>query len=251
VSEPLPRIGRAGLLSAQVADALAERILDGGWPDGERIPSEPELSEQFGVSRSVVRDAVQALRTRGLLDVRQGYGTVVRAPSDEPHAAAVFDRLVRSDVTIGDVVAARAAIDASVAVLAATNRTEGDVAALGELARRMVEAERRSDWPALEEAHVRFHVTLVEACHLPALAIMLRPLQAIVLATGAPALADSRAWGAETHLPIVDAVAMGDAAFARQAMTRHYDFRRDPAYAELHAMAFRESQAARSRVRTE
>jgi GntR family transcriptional regulator, transcriptional repressor for pyruvate dehydrogenase complex len=249
VRQPLRHVGRDRLLSAEVAEALAGHILDGAWPDGQRVPSEPELGLQFGVSRSVVRDAMRTLRTRGLVEVRQGFGTIVRPPSDEPHAAAVLDRLVRSEATIGDVVAARAALDGSVVEAAARNRSDADAGALVELAHEIVRAADAADWAAVEDAHARFHAGLVDACHLPALAIMLRPLLAIVPATGMPAGRDPAHWGAETHPPVAEAVAAEDADAARAAMDAHYAFRHDPAYAELHALPFRAAGAVRQRVR--
>src|SRR5687768_13788307 len=126
MTDDLPFIGRTGSLSQRVADELTERILAGSWDAGTRLPSEPELSAQFGVSRSVVRDAVRALQARGLVDVRQGFGTVVRKPSDEPYAEALFELLVRTDLTIGDLVAAREPLEVAVAELAAKRRSDGD-----------------------------------------------------------------------------------------------------------------------------
>lgn len=246
---PLRPVGRDRPLSADVAETLAGRILDGAWPAGGRIPSEPELGQQFGVSRSVVRDAVRTLRTRGLVEVRQGVGTTVRPPSDGPHADAVLDHLVRSDATVGDVVAARATLDASVVEAAARNRTAADAEELQRLAGRMTSAAQAADWAAVEDAHARFHAGLVEACHLPALEIVLRPLLAIVLATGMPAGPDPARWGAETHGPVADAVAAGDVEAARAAMAAHYAFRHDPAYAALHALPFREAGDVRERLR--
>src|SRR4029077_2578938 len=105
----LPFLGRSSSLSDQVAGVLAERVLTGAWPAGHRLPSEPELVETFGVSRSVVRDAVRSLAARGLVEVRQGYGTVVRGEPEEPYADALLDLLVRSDVTLADLAKAREA----------------------------------------------------------------------------------------------------------------------------------------------
>ena len=93
----LPFLGRSASLSDQVAGVLAERVLAGTWPAGHRIPSEPELVEMFGVSRTVVRDAVRTLAARGLVEVRQGSGTVVRGEPEEPYA----DALLRSAHPLG------------------------------------------------------------------------------------------------------------------------------------------------------
>jgi len=72
---------RSGLVD-QVIDQLRQAIADGEWPVGQRIPAEPELVAALGVGRNTVREAVRALSHAGLLEVRQGDGTFVRATSE-------------------------------------------------------------------------------------------------------------------------------------------------------------------------
>ncbi|GAA1937013.1 GntR family transcriptional regulator [Kitasatospora viridis] len=67
-------------LHGQVAAEMRKAIARGKWKPGAKIPTEPELTERYGVSRATVRQAVAALRAEGLLDVRQGSGTYVREP---------------------------------------------------------------------------------------------------------------------------------------------------------------------------
>jgi GntR family transcriptional regulator len=64
-------------LYAQVEDHLANRIADGSWPVGSRLPSEDELIERFAVSRTTIRTTVQNLARRGLVEIRRGKGTYV------------------------------------------------------------------------------------------------------------------------------------------------------------------------------
>jgi GntR family transcriptional regulator len=61
----------------QMAAALEHEISAGRWTSGSRIPSEPELCKQFGISRSVVRQALQRLEQEGLIIRRKGFGTFV------------------------------------------------------------------------------------------------------------------------------------------------------------------------------
>lgn len=245
----LPYIGRTRSLSQRVADELAERILAGTWDEGRRLPSEPELSAQFGVSRSVVRDAIRTLAARGLVYVRQGYGTVVRAPSDERCEEALFELLVRSDVTMRDVWLARQTVDVALAPLAAERRTEGDLAALRTHLDQMIEAEREEDWDRIETSHLHFHLGILDAAQLPALRLILQPMQRIIIATGLPASADPAGWGVEAHIPVYETIATGDPEAARGAMVDHYEFARDPAYDEFGAMQFREFPSAQERLR--
>ena len=78
---PLATTRRSGLVD-EVIGQLRTVIAAGEWPVGERIPTEQELVALLGVGRNTVREAVRALSHGGLLDVRQGDGTYVRATSE-------------------------------------------------------------------------------------------------------------------------------------------------------------------------
>ena len=69
-------------LVERVIDQLRTQITAGSWECGERIPTEPQLSDMLGVGRNTVREAVRALVHTGLLEVRQGAGTFVRSNRD-------------------------------------------------------------------------------------------------------------------------------------------------------------------------
>src|SRR5579884_1123883 len=78
---PLTTTRRTGLVD-QVIEQMRGAISRGDWPLDQRIPPEPELVSALGVGRNTVREAVRALSHAGLLDVRQGDGTFVRATSE-------------------------------------------------------------------------------------------------------------------------------------------------------------------------
>src|SRR5687768_13611238 len=80
---PISAIAREDRLSDRVAQELQRLIVGSHFKLGDRIPSERELAEQFNVSRTVIREAVRSLVTKGFLDVRAGSGTVVRTPTTE------------------------------------------------------------------------------------------------------------------------------------------------------------------------
>src|SRR5262249_8956937 len=84
-----PRVEREPRLSDKVADLLLRSIMTRGLQPGERLPSERELGEQFGVSRTVVREAVRALAAKGVIDARTGSGLRVAAVD----AAAVSESI--------------------------------------------------------------------------------------------------------------------------------------------------------------
>ncbi|GAB2729838.1 GntR family transcriptional regulator [Kitasatospora kifunensis] len=81
-------------LHKQVANAMRTAIADGTWPTDTQLPTETDLAELYGVSRPTVRLAVAALRSEGLLDVKQGRGTFVRTTIHGP-AAAIEQTITR------------------------------------------------------------------------------------------------------------------------------------------------------------
>lgn len=130
---------RRPALSAEVIARLRERITSGDWPVGSRIPPEPELMTRLQVARGTLREAIRALAHAGLLDVRQGDGTYVRAVSE---LSGAVERLY-GDSGLGHVLEVRQALDLQAARLAAVRAEEADLDALDEALRL-----RRAAWDA-------------------------------------------------------------------------------------------------------
>src|SRR5207244_11259830 len=105
---------------------LGTDIIRGALTPGSRLPTEAELCKLYGVSRSVIRDAIRTLSGRGLVDVRQGLGMQITQPTDAPFAQALIILLMRSNLTIADVREARATIETRLAPLAAARGQESD-----------------------------------------------------------------------------------------------------------------------------
>ena len=113
----------------QVAAAIEKAVAEGRYQPGQRLASERDLAEEFGVSRPTVRRAVIALEMRGLLEARQGSGVYVRqstAPAAAPPAAAPKDL----DIGAFEHAEARRLFEGEVAALAATMITDEELAYL-------------------------------------------------------------------------------------------------------------------------
>src|ERR671931_343485 len=132
-------------MTAGLSGGAEELILRGDLSHGERLPTEAELGHVLGVSRSVVRDAVRMLVARGLLEVRQGHGTVVAPPSDEAFEGAMLGLLMRSGASMGDVIAARTALETQLAPLIAANATGDDLERMDARLAEMAAAVDRGD----------------------------------------------------------------------------------------------------------
>jgi GntR family transcriptional repressor for pyruvate dehydrogenase complex len=227
----------------QVVLELERRILSGSIRTGERLPTEGELGTELGVSRTVVRDAIRTLTTRGLVRVRHGFGMEVAAPSGLPITHAVADLLMRSDVTVGDVLDAREALDRQLAPIVARNATDDDVRRIaGALDRFAAAAEGANGDSATvaEDAHLEFHLGFLEAMHLPALELMLKPMAEVILLSSVRPAPDPARWEVDSHRPLVAALQAHDEAALLQAVEYHFAVLRGGDYDDFRVSRFRD-----------
>jgi GntR family transcriptional repressor for pyruvate dehydrogenase complex len=123
-------------LSEVVAEAIMERIAQGEFGIGDRLPTEYGLMEAYGVGRNVVREAVRQLVALGLLDVRPGRGAiVVSVEADGALDTRVVSALL-SDQTVKDLYEFRMLIEVEIVARAAERATPADIAAIADEHRR-------------------------------------------------------------------------------------------------------------------
>lgn len=207
---PLSTARRAGLVD-QVIEQLRTSVSSGEWPVGERIPNETVLVESLGVGRNTVREAVRALAHAGILDVRQGDGTYVRATSE---VSGALRRLCGAELR--DVLQVRRGLEVEGARLAAANRTDADVAALRALLARRDECRRDGRTDDFARADVEFHLAVVASSHN----VMLTELYRGLLEAVAASVATTHEKPVEIvdHGLLLDHIAAGDVeAAARTA----------------------------------
>ena len=210
-------------LTEDVMQHLISSIRDGEVKPGEKLPSERELSQQLDVSRSCVREALQALAMIRLIDIKPGRGAYVRSLlPEEVLDANVLSRLIQGDSLVA-LVETRMILEVEIARLAAERRTEDELLAL----ERIIEAAN-SEHISIDQLlayDLEFHVRLCQATNNPVLVTL---YQSIL-----PLLTDSRkkvnlipgardkAW--VFHRAIYEAVRKQDGVAARQAMTEHLE----------------------------
>ena len=181
---------------------------------GDRLSTERVLCARFGVSRTVVREAVRSLETKGLVEGRAGSGVYVTKQSAQS-AAQLLGLAIQSDaeLTWADVMEARRALEIEIAGLAAQRRTDADLAAL----RRALDDHRAalgaSDRAGVE-AHigVRFHAALAVASHNGVMPILLGAIEGVLLEARRVSMRLERALreGITHHARILRAVNKGD-----------------------------------------
>lgn len=146
-------------LSDQVVERLRTEIVEGRWAVGERIPPEPELMSDLNVARGTLREALRALQYSGMLEIRRGDGTFVRARSEVPGA------LARSGASLSDVLEARIALEPQLARLAAERADAADEARI-EAALRLRNSASVEQWV---DADVAIHEAIARAAGNPIL----------------------------------------------------------------------------------
>jgi GntR family transcriptional regulator, transcriptional repressor for pyruvate dehydrogenase complex len=219
---PTLRVGAR--LSEQLADALALGIRDGQLPDGERLPTESALVQRFGVSRTVVREALSRLKTLGLIESRQGSGAFVRR--DTPGRPGPL--LLRPDGSIDAViqmVELRRALEAEAAGLAAARSTRDDVKRIKAALAALDKAVAAGGDGVAED--VAFHVAIATAARNPFLLATLSHLSQFLLdatrvtRANEATLAELGQRVRDEHAAIVAGIAAGDVSAARDAAMMH------------------------------
>jgi GntR family transcriptional regulator, transcriptional repressor for pyruvate dehydrogenase complex len=213
--ERLPSLG----IKERVAGQLRGLIEAGSLQAGEQLPSERELAEQLGVSRSTVREAVQFLGALGLVEIRHGSGTFVRADGDLPSEWLQWTK--RHQVEVHELLEVRRGLEAVAAELAAERSL--DLGAMEAALADMEAAIDGPDVPGLVEADLAFHTALAAASGNTALRHLteslgrelLRERGAIWNEPGRPELS------LREHRRIYETVRAGDARGARTALVDH------------------------------
>jgi|HigsolmetaAR202D_1030399.scaffolds.fasta_scaffold20209_2 GntR family transcriptional repressor for pyruvate dehydrogenase complex len=227
----LDMVGSHQLLHEKLAYLLEQKILDEELVSGELLPSERDLAEQYGLSRSVVRDALRILMARGLVTVRQGYGTVVTADQRKPYAQSLGLLLRRGNYSKLDIIEVRRILEVEVCALAAERLTPSAEAALTEALRTYEHAMQTGDSETAGRAHLQFHGLILQATRNQVLIDFLDPFVAFSVPSLLP-LQDPNEVSEEEqhwadfrrHQDILDALRSRDPERARAAMREHMRF---------------------------
>ncbi|SFT27816.1 FadR/GntR family transcriptional regulator [Paenibacillus sp. BC26] len=223
------RIERPLKSNEWVSRELYSRITSGALLPGDKLPSVVDLAAEYGVGRSTIREALSALKAKGLLDIRQGGGTFVRAPEPEALEAANAnlkeDWLARADSLL-QLLEVRKVLETGCASLAAKHRSADDLAALNETLRQM--EQQLADEAFGEQADVRLHEQIVAATHNPMLIELMKSLSLRLHES----MRDTRSlWFyaerqsarrlLEEHIALVEAIEQQDEALASSRMEIH------------------------------
>ena len=219
-------VARHRNLTHEIAERIAAEIVAGKLAPGTRLPTEQEMVESMGVSRTVVREAVAALRAEGLVITRQGAGAFVADDAAQRPFRLALDGLASIEDVL-DVMELRAGIETESAALAAERITPASAAAIARALERLAAAVERGGVAAEED--FAFHCAIADATGNPQFAHFLQYLGAFIIPRRSIRIDADRL---ETprdyldrimgeHRAIAAAVTAGDAAGAREAMRLH------------------------------
>lgn len=160
---PLKSI-RTGRLADLVTDQLKQSLFNGEYEEGERLPSEHELMEIFGVSRVVVREAIRNLEKAGLLQIKRGPagGAFVCPMNHDAISSLVRDSLRLNGTSVAEIMEVRLQMEPVVAGLAARRRTLDDIKILEKHIENMPKVNSGDKYAAW---NVDFHRLVAKASH--------------------------------------------------------------------------------------
>ena len=224
-TEPTVRQGKRPSFSAVVAEKLKEMIRRQKLVPGDRIPTEAELCEIYGVSRTVIREAIIGLRSEGILVARQGIGVFVAEPSASRFEVDWSDiQTLPKTIAVTEL---RMAIEIEAAGLCALRRTKSEAA---DIRRRMEKfAVVPDDLRSTEIIYdFQFHLAIAKASKNPHLYQLLQYMAPVALPkVKLAAIVDEASKHAyyrminEEHEQIVSAIETMDDAAARRHMRAH------------------------------
>jgi GntR family transcriptional regulator, transcriptional repressor for pyruvate dehydrogenase complex len=222
---PLVPVPRSARLADAVADQIAERILSGAPAPGEALAPERELCREFGVSRTVIREALRSLAGKGMVESIGGSGVRVRAIDAGTVGESLRNLLRSSDLDYAKVDEVRRAVEVAAAGIAAARARGEDLArAEAELARMR---DGIDDLEECVQADLAFHRAIADATGnelfsmlLDSLGVPLADVRRTNMGRGGVA---RRRRIIAAHRRILDGVAAGDAERAREAMEDHLD----------------------------
>jgi DNA-binding FadR family transcriptional regulator len=220
---------RTGKNAELVAGQLRRSIVTGELGEGDQVPPEALLTEQFGVSRPTLREAFRILESEGLLEVRRGArgGARIKLPTEDAVARYACLLLEYDRATVADVSAVRALLEPPCALAIGTR---ADRATLDKLADAVDAADAIIDPAARLHAQHGFHVLLVDLAGNRTISVLHAAIQQILEAAtrrstdvAGPAGEQAQHEGARSHRRLVELLHAGEAARAEQLWRRHLD----------------------------
>ena len=221
---PVYKVVRTSRLYEQIVQQIEDSVLNGTLKPGDQLPAERELAQRLGVSRTAVREAVKALREKGLVEAYSGRGTFITDGTSQA-ARQSFDLMIKIGQQEGapHLAELRLILEPGIAALAAVRAKEEDIAAMRDAVAVMDRAQ--DDPEAYIEADLDFHLALAETVANPLILSLIDSIVGLLReqrikifnVEGGPQR------GQIHHKRILEAMERRDAEMARTAMRAHLE----------------------------
>jgi len=200
-----------------------ERLILKKLKPGDKLPSERELAESLRVSRSSIRDAIRGLELMGLVEPRQGTGTIVREVSVETVINPFADALKRRQELVSELLDFRKMLEPPLAARAATHAAPEEISEMEEILQRQEQKQKQGDAAIAEDTEFHYSVALASGN-----SVVLKVLDVLM-----DLLRDTRQRSLQVegraqkslagHRRILAAIKRHDAEAAKSAMRRHIE----------------------------
>jgi GntR family transcriptional regulator, transcriptional repressor for pyruvate dehydrogenase complex len=218
------KLGSRRILSYSIQEQIEAAIQDRTLTAGDRLPTELELCEQFGVSRTVMREALRGLSAKGLLSIEKGRGMFIK----ELTASFVVDPM-RFYLSINcpsvgalDVIQARQAMEPAIAAMAALHRTTDVLQLMHENLQIMI--AKQGDPAGFAEIDSDFHLLVAKASNNPIMPLVIEPIRKLMPQISLAlynAVQDAMAVAVGFHTQILHAIEAKKEETARRGMSDH------------------------------
>lgn len=208
-------------LYGEVVERIRRMIREGEFMVGDRLPPERTLAHRFGVSRNCIRQAIQALAEKGILESRRGDGTYVRSPDEAVLTQSLAQAMSMRSELLDDIWEFRLMMEPQIAFLAAKSITREEIDRLKVIVfdqqKRMLEGDPE---PELDAA---FHGVIVEASRNRVVRKVMETMNEVLNESRAKQLQSHARTRASVvgHLKLIDAFERNDPESAYRAMQEH------------------------------
>ncbi len=211
----------------EILEQIKQNIANGQLKKGDRLPSERQMAEMFGVSRAIIREAIKSLEMIGLIDCVQGGGNYIATNINNGLTEPLSIMFMLEGGTITQVQQLRRSLEITAVGLAAARISQADLAVLDQICTCLEGSDHTCDEVAQDRA---FHFTLAHASGNPLFITMQNAVSALIenqirgVRSSMLREPDTMTRVNAQHRAVLEALRAGDPARAVAAMTNHLDF---------------------------
>ncbi len=208
----------------KVIDHFKSQIISGELKEGDLLPSQDELAKHLGVSRISLREAINRLALLGLVEVKHGVGTFIRATRPDFLIQSISSLIIMDHASAEELLQARSLIEPAVTALAAESATPEEIDKINGILTAMEKEFREGLIQDYKEKDTTFHLTIAASSHNRVLVRVVQAIRELLPGVIFKAFAESRALQAsamEYHRRIFDAIRNRDSTKAKEEMEGH------------------------------